>query len=65
MPKVKTKKATSKRFRVTPTGKVMFLPAGLRHNLEHMSGNARRSKRATRPLADEHAASVLRQLGKR
>ncbi|MCB0882743.1 MAG: 50S ribosomal protein L35 [Thermoleophilia bacterium] len=65
MPKVKTRKSASKRFRVTPTGKVQFLPAGLRHNLEHMSGNARRKKRATRGMADEHAASILRQLGKR
>ncbi len=65
MPKVKTRKSTSKRFRVTPTGKVMFLPSGLRHNLEHMSGSSKRQKRATRGLAEEHVPSVLRQLGRR
>ena len=65
MPKVKTRKSASKRFRVTPNDKVMFLPAGLRHNLENMSGSARRKKRATRAMADEHAKSILRQLGKR
>lgn len=65
MPKVKTRKSTAKRVRVTPTGKVMFLPAGLRHNLEHMSGSARRKKRAVKVLSPEHASSILRQLGKR
>lgn len=65
MPKVKTRKSASKRFKVTPSGKVQFLPAGLRHNLENMSGSARRQKRATRGLADEHVPSVLRMLGKK
>jgi len=65
MPKVKTRKSAAKRFRVTPTGKVLFLPAGLRHNLENMRGAQRRQKRATRNMAEEHAATVLRLLGKR
>lgn len=65
MPKVKTRKSASKRFRATPSGKVQFLPSGLRHNLEHMSGSARRQKRATRGLSSEHVPSVMRMLGKR
>jgi large subunit ribosomal protein L35 len=65
MPKVKTRKSAAKRFRVTPNGKVMFLPAGLRHNLENKSGSQKRQKRATRGLAEEHAATVLRLLGRR
>ncbi|HWH15565.1 MAG TPA: 50S ribosomal protein L35 [Miltoncostaeaceae bacterium] len=62
---MKTRKSAAKRFRVTPTGKVMFLPAGLRHNLENMSGAQRRQKRGLRTLPEEHAATVLRLLGRR
>jgi large subunit ribosomal protein L35 len=36
MPKLKTKKAIAKRFKVTATGKVRFKRAGLRHNTGHV-----------------------------
>lgn len=35
MPKMKTRKAASKRFRVTGSGKIMRLRAGKKHLLEH------------------------------
>jgi large subunit ribosomal protein L35 len=65
MPKMKTNKAASKRFRVTPTGKVMFSAAGLRHNMENMSGKNKRRQARAHELPSEHAATALRLLGKR
>lgn len=37
MPKMKTRKAAAKRFRVTGTGKIRFKKAGLRHILTKKS----------------------------
>ncbi len=65
MPKMKTSRAASKRFRVTPKGKVMFQPSGLRHNMENMSGKNKRKQDGERVLAPEHARTALRLLGKR
>ncbi len=65
MPKMKTNKSASKRFRVTPKGKVMFGAAGLRHNMEHMSGKNKRRQARHHELPSEHAATALRLLGKR
>ncbi|MFN8122126.1 MAG: 50S ribosomal protein L35 [Thermoleophilia bacterium] len=65
MPKMKTSRAASKRFRVTRKGKVMFQPSGLRHNMENMSGKKKRQQDGERVLAPEHARTALRLLGKR
>jgi len=65
MPKMQTNRAASKRFRVTPKGKVMFGAAGLRHNLENMSGKNKRRQARAHELPSEHAATALRLLGKR
>jgi ribosomal protein L35 len=50
---------------VTPKGKVMFGAAGLRHNLENMSGKNKRRQARAHELTSEHAATALRLLGKR
>ena len=42
MPKMKTNKAASKRFRVTGSGKIKHKKRGLRHCLEHRSKDAKR-----------------------
>jgi large subunit ribosomal protein L35 len=65
MPKMKSRKSATKRFRLTGTGKVKFQRAGMRHNLENMSGKEQRhlSKEAT--LAPEMVPGVKRLLGKR
>jgi len=65
MPKMKTNRAASKRFRVTPKGKVMFGAAGLRHNFENMSGKNKRRQARAHTLASAQAAAALRLLGKR
>lgn len=43
MPKLKTRKAASKRFRVTGTGKIMRRKAFKNHLLEHKSSDKKRS----------------------
>jgi large subunit ribosomal protein L35 len=65
MPKMKSRRAAVKRFRVTGTGKVQFQRAGLRHNLEKTTGKEQRHLAKEVTLAPEHVASVKRMLGKR
>jgi large subunit ribosomal protein L35 len=65
MPKIKTRKAAKKRFRVTGTGKVLFQRAGMRHNLENMSGKEQRHLSREAELAPEMVPGVKRMLGKR
>jgi large subunit ribosomal protein L35 len=65
MPKMKTKKAAAKRFRITGTGKVRFQRAGMRHNLENMSGKEQRHLSKEAELAPEMVPGVKRMLGKR
>jgi large subunit ribosomal protein L35 len=65
MPKVKTRKAAKKRFRITGTGKLQFQRAGMRHNLENMSGKEQRHLSKETELSPEMVAGVKRMLGKR
>ena len=65
MPKMKTRRAAKKRFRLTGTGKVRFQRAGVRHNLEKMSGKEHRHLVKEAELAPEFVSSVKRMLGKR
>jgi large subunit ribosomal protein L35 len=65
MPKMKTKKAATKRFRVTGSGKVLFQRAGVRHNLENMSGKEHRHLSKEAELAPALVPGVKRMLGKR
>ncbi|MGE0026677.1 MAG: 50S ribosomal protein L35 [Thermoleophilia bacterium] len=65
MPKMKSKRAATKRFRVTGTGKIMFQRAGLRHNLENTSGKEQRHLSKEVTLAPEMVPGVKRLLGKR
>ncbi|MCO5141515.1 MAG: 50S ribosomal protein L35 [Oligoflexia bacterium] len=51
MPKMKTKSAAKKRFKITGTGKIKFQRAGRRHNL---GGKSRVGKRQTKPLGVIH-----------
>jgi large subunit ribosomal protein L35 len=47
MPKMKTHKASKKRFRVTATGKLKRNQAGKKHLLSHKTGKRKRQLRAT------------------
>lgn len=65
MPKMKTKKAAKKRFHVTGTGKIRFQRAGMRHNLQNMSGKEKRHLSKETGLAPEFVPAAERLLGKR
>jgi large subunit ribosomal protein L35 len=65
MPKMKTRKAAKKRFRVTGGGKVLFQRAGTRHNLEGMSRKDHRRLSKEAEVAPEAARAVKRMLGRR
>ena len=65
MPKMKSRRAATKRFRVTGSGKIMFQRAGLRHNLENTSGKEQRHLSKEVTLAPEMVPGVKRMLGKR
>ena len=65
MPKMKTHKSASKRFRVTPKGKIMYVHSGLRHNLEHKPGKLKRSSARPASLAEVDRPAILRLLGRR
>ncbi len=65
MPKMKTNKSASKRFRPTRKGKIMYVHSGLRHNLEHMSGQRKRASARPASLAEVDRPAILRLLGRR
>ena len=50
MPKLKTKSGAKKRFKVTGTGKVLYVQAGKRHGM---------IKRTNKQLRDHRGTSVL------
>jgi large subunit ribosomal protein L35 len=55
MPKMKTKSAAKKRFRLTGTGKVRANVACKRHNLRKRSQQMKRQARGTKVLPPEAA----------
>jgi ribosomal protein L35 len=65
MPKMKTRRAATKRFRVRRTGKIEYLRAGMRHNLGDMRSKDQRRQSKTDELAPEMRSVVLRMLGRR
>lgn len=56
--KLKTNRATAKRFNVTSTGKVQHKKKGMRHNLECRSKKAKRKLRQTGYLTGADAANT-------
>ncbi|MEL7085798.1 MAG: 50S ribosomal protein L35 [Cyanobacteria bacterium P01_A01_bin.3] len=62
MPKVKTRRATAKRFRITRTGKVMRRRAFHNHLLEHKSSSVKRKLRGTSTVAKTEADNVKLQM---
>lgn len=65
MPKMKTNRSASKRFKVTPKGKVMYVHSGKRHNLESMSPKRKRHASSLDEMSDVNTKHILRMLGKR
>jgi large subunit ribosomal protein L35 len=59
MPKMKTKSATKKRFKITGTGKVKFQHAGTRHIATGQRAKTRRKLRGTRTIDKTDHARVI------
>lgn len=62
MPKMKTKKASAKRFSLTGTGKVKYKKMNLRHILTKRSPKRKRQLRAAGILAEADARKVRKQM---
>jgi large subunit ribosomal protein L35 len=62
MPKMKTKSAAKKRFKITGTGKVKAAAAGKRHGMIKRSNKFIRDARGTMVLADADAKIVKKFL---
>ncbi len=58
MPKMKTKSAAKKRFRLTATGKVRGNPAFKRHNLRKRPQKMKRQARGTMIMPPEAAGLI-------
>lgn len=60
MPKMKTKSAAKKRFKVTATGKVLAAVAYKRHGMRKRSNRMLRQQRGTMQLAPGDAKKVIK-----
>ena len=60
MPKMKTKSAAKKRFKVTATGKVVAAAAGKRHGMIKRSNKFIRDARGTMVLAKADGIKVVK-----
>ena len=60
MPKMKTKSAAKKRFKVTATGKVLAQAAGKRHGMIKRSNEQIRNLRGTRVMSDSETQRIKR-----
>ena len=61
MPKMKTKKAASKRFSLTGTGKVKYKKMNLRHILTKRSPKRKMHLREAGILSEDSAARIRKQ----
>jgi large subunit ribosomal protein L35 len=59
MPKMKTKSAAKKRFKVTGTGKVLSKSAFTRHMMRNKSTKMKRQARGSMTLHDADAKKIL------
>ncbi len=59
MPKMKTKSAAKKRFKITATGKVKASQANKRHNMRKRSLRQIRNQRGTTVLPDMEAKRAM------
>jgi large subunit ribosomal protein L35 len=63
VPKIKTHKASKKRFRVTATGKLKRRKAGKKHLLSHKSGKRKRQLRGVVIEAGVVGKKYVRMMG--
>lgn len=60
MPKMKTKSAAKKRFKITGTGKVLAAAAGKRHGMIKRSNKFIRDARGTTVLSEADAKTIVK-----
>ncbi len=60
MPKMKTKSAAKKRFKVTATGKIKAAAAGKQHGMIKRSNKFLRDARGTMVLAEPDAKKIVK-----
>lgn len=60
MPKMKTKSAAKKRFKVTATGKIKAAAAGKQHGMIKRSNKFLRDARGTMVLAEPDAKKIIK-----
>jgi large subunit ribosomal protein L35 len=60
MPKMKTKSAAKKRFKITATGKVMAAAAGKRHGMVKRSNKFIRDARGTMVLPESEGKKIIK-----
>lgn len=63
MPKMKTKSAAKKRFKITASGKVLHKNTGSRHNMEHKTRKRKRQFRKDQTLSTNDYKEVKALLG--
>jgi large subunit ribosomal protein L35 len=63
MPKIKTHKGASKRFIITPTGKIKRGKAFSNHMLEHKSQDQKRNYRGVTDISPANKRAVKKMLG--
>ncbi len=62
MPKLKTRKAVAKRFKITKTGKVLRMQAGRSHILTKKSRSRKRHLRRKAVVSKSFSRNIKRQL---
>lgn len=62
MPKIKTRQAVAKRFKVTKNGKVIKRTAGQDHFNARESGNTKRAKRRDSSIAHVDAKNIKKMI---
>jgi large subunit ribosomal protein L35 len=63
MPKIKTRRSSAKRFKVTGSGKIKKNSAFKRHLLESKNANRKRGLRKAEIISDGDTRRVKRMLG--
>ena len=62
MPKIKTKRGTKKRFKVTATGKVAMFASGKRHNLTKRTKKMKRSAKGPTIMSKQDSRIVKKYM---
>ncbi len=65
MPKMKTRRAAKKRFKVSASGKISHKNSFSRHNMEHKTRKRKRAFRKDQQLSENDHKEVKRMLGMR